>query len=251
MVLCGRYKSEFMKLNLLGVKLDNLSKEAWLEQISTLVKSETQGNYLVRPNAEIVTYAQNDPNFKKILNQASLAIPDGVGLILAAKLLNINLKQRYGGPESMLDIVALAEKRNFSVFLLGGKKPVVHQAFENLKSRFKNLKLVGYQDGYFTDNYKVVTLINQLKPNIVFVGLGFPLQEKWIWENREKLNVKLFVCEGGSFDYIAGVSKRAPVFIRKVGLDWLFRLVNEPWRIKRQIRLVKFIFLVLKAKFWA
>lgn len=237
-----------MKQTLLGVKIDDLIKEQWLKAIVSLVHSGKQGEYLVRPNAEIITYAQKDPEFKNILNNAALAIPDGVGVETAAKILNLRLNNRCGGPESMLDIVKLAEEKSFSIYLLGGKVQTVAKAARNLQKKFENLRLVGYQSGYFTDSVQVANDINKVKPNIVFVGMGFPRQEKWIWENRDKLNVNLLVAEGGSFDYLAKEAKRAPVIIRKVGLDWLFRLILQPWRLKRQLSLFKFFYLVLKLK---
>ncbi len=237
-----------MKQTLLGVRIDDFTKEQWLKVVADLVRSEKKGEYLVRPNAEIITYAQKDPEFKNILNNATLAIPDGVGIETAAKILNLRLNNRCGGPESMLDVVKLAEENSFSIYLLGGKVQTVAKAARNLQKKFKNLKIRGYQSGYFTDSDQVINQINKLSPNIVFVGMGFPKQEKWIWENKDKLNVSLLVAEGGSFDYIAGEVKRAPVFIRKIGLDWLFRLVNQPWRLKRQLALFKFSYLVLKLK---
>lgn len=222
-----------------------------MNQISKIVKAKKVSNYVVRPNAEIVTLAQTDSQLKQTLNKADLSIPDGIGVVIAASLLGLNLKERFGGPESMLDIVTLAEKNNFSVYLLGSKAKTVAKAAKNLQKKYKSLKLVGYQSGYFNKNNTIVKEINDLKPNIVFVGMGAPRQEKWIWENQSRLTANLLVCEGGSFDYLAGEVRRAPVFIRKIGFDWLFRLAVQPWRLKRQLSLVKFTFLVLKARFWA
>ncbi len=238
-----------MKKALLGVNLDNLNKEDWLNEVTKLVEGNNSGKYLVRPNAEIITYATKESSFKNILNSADLAIPDGVGVQLASKLLNLGIKYRFGGPESMLEIVKLCEEKGFSIYLLGSKVQTVSKASKNLTKQFKNLKIVGYQSGYFTDPALVVEAINKVKPKVVFVGMGFPRQEEWVWENRDKLNVNLLITEGGSFDYLAGEVPHAPEFIRKIGLNWLFRLVIQPWRLKRQTKLLEFIWLVLKAKF--
>lgn len=239
-----------MKRKLLGVLFDDLKKEDWLSAITKIIKTGKVSKYMVRPNAEIVTLAQSYPEFKEILNKADLSIPDGVGILLAARLFGVDLRDRFGGPESMLDIVKLAEENQFSIYLLGGKVQTVAKAARNLQKKFKNLKIVGFQSGYFIDSTQVINDINKTKLNIVFVGMGHPLQEKWIWENKNKLNVNLLVAEGGSFDYLAQESKRAPVLVRKVGFDWLFRLITQPWRIKRQLQLFKFVFLVVKEKFW-
>lgn len=238
-----------MKQTLFGVKIDDLTKDQFLKQIETLVKSGSYGSYLVRPNAETITFAQKNLEFKNILNNATLAIPDGILVLNASRLLKLGLKRRFGGPESMADVLNLAEDKGFSVYLLGGKVQTVAKAASAIRKQFKKLNLVGFRDGYFTNNNQIITDINQAKPNIVFVGMGVPRQEKWIWENRAQLKVNLLICEGGSFDYFAKEVKRAPVIIRKVGLDWLFRLVNQPWRIKRQLSLLKFAYLVLKLKF--
>lgn len=239
-----------MKKKLLGVLFDDFNREDGLQEITKIIEAKKFGKYLVRPNAEIVTSAQSDPRFREILNKADLSIPDGVGVLLASRLLGVTLRDRFGGPESMLDIAKLAEEREFSIYLLGGKVQTAAKAVRNLKRKFKNLKIAGFQSGYFTDSNQVINDINKVKPNIVFVGMGAPKQEKWIWENKDKLNANLLVAEGGSFDYLAEEAKRAPVFIRKVGLDWLFRLITQPWRIKRQLQLIKFLYLVVKEKFW-
>lgn len=238
-----------MKNDLLGVKIDDLTWGEFEESIVDLVKKGRVSNYLVRPNAEIITYAQKDSGFRNILNSANLSIPDGVGVLNASRILKLGLKGRFGGPESMLDIVKLASDNSFSVYLLGAREKTVAKAVQSLQKQFKDLKIAGCHNGYFTDNAEVISEINKAKPNIVFVGLGFPKQEKWIWENRSQLKVNLLVAEGGSFDYLAGEVKRAPLFIRKIGFDWLFRLITQPWRISRQIYLVAFIFLVVKHKF--
>lgn len=237
-----------MKRELLGVGIDNLTKEEFLKQISSLVKSGSFGNYIVRPNAETITAAQADLELKTILNKANLAIPDGVLVLNASRLLNLGLKGRFGGPESMADVLSLSEENSFSVYLLGGKVHTVAKAAREIQKQFKKLNLVGFHDGYFEDSAEVVSEINNLKPNVVFVGMGFPRQEKWIWENHDKLKVNLLISEGGSLDYFSKEARRAPVFIRNVGLDWLFRLINQPWRIKRQLSLIKFLLLVLRLK---
>lgn len=237
-----------MKKELLSVKIDDLTWVEFEKEIVRLVKKSDFGNYLVRPNAEIVVYAQKDPKLRSIINKADLSIPDGIGLLCASKILNTGLKGRFGGPESMIDIVKLADENCFSIYLLGAKSQTVEKAAQNLQKKFKKIKIVGFQNGYCTDNTQIISAINKTKPNIVFVGMGSPKQEKWIWENRAKLKVNMLVAEGGSFDYLAGEVSRAPVFIRKIGFDWLFRLINQPKRLRRQLSLIKFLTLVVKEK---
>jgi N-acetylglucosaminyldiphosphoundecaprenol N-acetyl-beta-D-mannosaminyltransferase len=141
----------------------------------------------------------------------------------------------------------MAAKKNYSIFLLGGKKEVVEKLTEKLRDRYKNLK-VGYQNGYFSDEGEVINKIKADQPDIVFVSLGFPKQEIWIDENSKKLNVPLMIAEGGSFDFISGKTNRAPIWVRKIGLEWLVRLIRQPWRFKRQLALPYFAYLVFREK---
>jgi len=238
-----------MKSEILGIRLDEETKERLYAKIIELAKLRLDKPILVvRPNAEIITYAQKNPEFKKILNSAAVAIPDGIGVVLAAKLLDVKIAGRFGGPESMFEIMKLADKNKLSVYLLGSKAEVVKDAAANIKKALPNLRLVGFHDGYFKVDGRIIAEINKLRPDIIFVGMGFPKQETWVYSNLKKFAKGVFVMEGGSFDYLAGKIQRAPVLFQKLGLEWLFRLIQEPWRSKRQLALIKFVFLVFKQR---
>ncbi len=235
--------------NLLGVKIDTLDKARFLKEIGSFLQKSSKPGYVVKPNAEIVTYAQKDNQFKKILNESFLSVPDGVGVLWAGRLLNLEIKDRIGDVSFMQNLLSLAQKGGWKVFFLGGASGTKKSLFARVEADFPKLKIVGFVDGYFKNSALVVSQINQSRSDIVFVGLGFPKQEKWIYENKDKLQVKLLVAEGGSFDFLSGQVQRAPVWVQKVGLEWLFRLVKQPARLPRQLHLAEFVFLVLKAKF--
>lgn len=239
-----------MANEILGVRLDSDSKEILYEKVVSLAKANTdQAKFVVRPNAEIITYAEKNPEFKKVLNKAAVSIPDGIGVYLAAKLLGKKVAGRFGGPESMFELLKLAEEKNLGIYLLGSDAEIVSLASRNIKKSLPNIKILGFHDGFFKNDGAIVAEINSFKPDLIFVGMGFPKQEKWVFDNLEKFQSGVFVMEGGSFDYLSGKVRRAPLVFQKVGLEWLFRLLTQPRRIFRQVRLFKFIFLVVKNKF--
>lgn len=241
------YQVSGNKVDILGVKIDRIGFDEVLKSVEKLIEVGRKGKpqYLVKPNAEIVTYAQKDLEFKKILNSASLAPPDGIGLLLGSTLLGRGLRQRVGGPELMEAILELAQKKGYSVFFLGAAEKVVKKLADVVVNRYPKLKIAGFHHGYFEDDRKAVGEIKKARPDILFVALGFPKQEKWIVKYLKELKVPLSVAEGGSFDFISGQTPRAPVWMRSVGLEWLFRSLIEPSRIKRQFALPKFLWLIL------
>ncbi len=238
-----------MQNEVLGVRLDSDQKEVLYEKVILLTK-KSGSSLVVRPNAEIITYSQSDAEFKQILNSAAVSIPDGTGLFLASKILGVKVSGRFGGPESMFEILKLAETNNKSVYLLGSSTEVVKAAVANTKKALPKINLIGFHDGYFQNNEEVVTEINELQPDLIFVGMGFPRQEKWVSENLKKFKLGVFIMEGGSFDYLSGKTQRAPKILQQFGFEWLFRLIFQPRRIYRQLKLITFINLVLKDKFF-
>lgn len=235
------------RVNILGVKIDNVSYKESLLKIKELVEKGRLGklSFLVKPNTEIIIQAQSDAKFKAILNSADLVTPDGMGLLLASRIIGNKLKERVGGPELMESILGLAEQSGYSVFFLGSRPHVVEKLAKIVKTRFPKIDIVGFHHGYFEKNTPVIENITQSKPDILFVALGFPKQEVWIYENLKKIKVPLSITEGGSFDFISGEVPRAPKVLRIIGLEWLFRIFTQPSRILRQLALVKFSWLIL------
>ncbi len=247
-----------MKINILGVQIDNLTKPEVLKRVEQFL-SDNRQHYIVTPNPEIVIAGQKDKELLEILNRADIAVPDGIGLIFASRYLKKRLSERITGVDLMLDICKFAEQKNYSVYLLGAawglSKP--NEVIVALNKRYPNLKIKGRAIEKFylinkthkpllsqldqkqlseeKDNLsKILKEINTAKPDILFVALGVSFQEKFIANNLKNIpSVKIAMGVGGAFDFIAGKVKRAPRWMQKIGLEWLWRLFMQPWRWKR------------------
>lgn len=233
-------------IKILGVKFDKLPfDEAYQKFVSFMLQDETK--MIFTPNSELVMTAQEDSEFMEILNQGDLVIPDGIGIILASKIHHLDLNERIAGIDLMTKMLEYGNRCNHSMYILGGKPGVAEKAAENIKNKYANIKIAGTQDGYFDDKeeLKVLDRINEIKPDMLFVALGAPKQEKWIYKHRKLLNVKVAMGVGGAVDVWAGVTKRAPLFFQKMGLEWFYRLLREPTRIGRMLKLPVFIIKVL------
>ena len=206
---------------ILGVKVDRVTLPQALKIVDSWLKTSKQ-HYITTPNPEMIVAAQKDNEFRRILNAADLAIPDGVGLRLADGRL-----RRLAGADLMLKLI----KKGYKTLLVGGQPGVAQIAA-------KKLGVMGMTE---PDMVK----INKLKPQLLFVALGHGKQEKWIDKNLKKLKVKVAMGVGGALDYVAKPWLRAPKLLQLLGLEWLWRLIVQPWRIKRQLALFKFIYLVL------
>lgn len=223
------------KVDVLGIKVDDVSEEEALNIVGELLKKPGK-YYIVTPNPEFIVAAYKDPVFTKILNDADLSIPDGIGLKLVGKV-----KNRVTGIDLMEKMVALASQKGYSVGFLGARGDIAQRAAQAFKNKYSNLKISLAESGG-----EAFTLTNlNIKPtDILFVAFGHGKQEKWIMDNLSQVPVKLAMGVGGAFDVISGDVPRAPQWIRNIGLEWLFRLIIQPWRIKRQLALIKFLWLV-------
>ena len=249
-----------MKLTILGVQIDNLKELDILEKIGQFLDTNKQ-HYIVTPNPEFLVATQKDEKFKKILNNADIAIPDGFGLKIASQILFRQKLHRHTGVDLMVKSCKLATKKNKSIYLFGAGKGVAQETAQKLKKQFPKLKIAGAHSGGII-NYQLSIInpelnkddnlakIKQASPDILFVALGQIKQEKWIVKNLSKLpSVRLAIGIGGSFDYISKKTLRAPKFLRILGLEWLFRLILQPKRLKRIWNaVVVFMWLILKEK---
>ncbi|MCL2124862.1 MAG: WecB/TagA/CpsF family glycosyltransferase [Oscillospiraceae bacterium] len=208
--------------------------------------------YIVTPNPEIVWLARRDENLRNTLNRAGLVLPDGVGITIGARILGTSLsKGRVPGIDfvsALLEKMALTGK---SVFLFGAKPGVAEDAGEKLMQKHPGLVIAGTADGYITNSDTVAARINSAHPDLLLVCLGAPKQELWMADNLSHTDVKICVGLGGALDVFAGRVKRAPKLFQKLGLEWLYRLVREPRRITRMIKLPLFIFVVIWRRLWA
>lgn len=239
----------FKKKNILGIGLTNAKEDEILEYILQGLEKDIKKYFIVTPNPEILMLARSNTDYKKILNFAKIALPDGIGVMIAGKILNKGLKGRITGVDLVEGLCRVVAEKPITVGFLGAGSGIAEQTAECLVKKFPTLKVIFTESGSPDD--KTLQLIKDQKKeiDILFVAFGSPKQEIWIYENLSKLPVKVAIGVGGAFDLISGKIKRAPLWIQKAGLEWLFRLINQPWRAKRQTALIKFIYLVLKEKF--
>lgn len=230
------------KNNVLGVGITCETENDILEYILWSLKSKTEKYFIVTPNPEIVLYANLHAQYKKILNEAKIALPDGIGVFLASAFLGHRLKERIAGVDFMEEICKRSVDQPIRVGFLGGGAGVAEITAGCLKEKYPWIKV-----GFAGEEWKERGSIYKL--DIIFVAFGAPKQEEWIYKHLEHLPVKVAMGVGGAFDYISGNVRRAPFMIRAVGLEWLFRLAIQPWRWRRQLALPKFVRLVLRERF--
>jgi N-acetylglucosaminyldiphosphoundecaprenol N-acetyl-beta-D-mannosaminyltransferase len=234
---------------ILGVKISDANESDILEYLLLNIKKPNFKCKIFTPNPEILVYAHEHQEFKKILNHADINLNDGVGLLYAGMILGKPLKQRITGVDFVKSLCNAVAEKPITVGFLGGRGNVAELTAKRLKGMYPSLKIV-FSSGDNPDHTSVLKLSeNNKKIDILFVAYGFPKQEEWISNHINEIPVKIGISVGGSFDYYSGTIKRAPFFIRFFGFEWLFRLIKEPWRIKRQLALLKFIVLVLKERF--
>jgi N-acetylglucosaminyldiphosphoundecaprenol N-acetyl-beta-D-mannosaminyltransferase len=232
----------FDKNFLLGVGFSDASMKEVLEFIVTGLQNQSEKYYIVTPNPELLVIASKDDNYRKVLNSAKLALPDGIGVIVAGKIMGKPLKERIHGVDLVKSLCKEVSKQPITVGFLGAGPNIAELTAECLRKNYPGLK-VGLVSEEWSEELK------NKKADILFVAFGSPKQEIWISENLERLPAKVVIGVGGAFDFISGKVRRAPLILRKIGLEWLFRLIIQPWRLKRQLRLVKFLYLVLREKF--
>lgn len=183
-------------------------------------------------NAHCFNLAAKDLEYQKIINNSDLILNDGVGVEIASRFAGIHLKENLNGTDLIPRIIELASNKNQKIFLLGAKNDVVTAAKTSLEKMFPGICIVGTSSGYFDDDFEVIREINDSRADILIVGMGVPLQEKWIAKNLESMEfVKVFVAGGAIFDFLSGRFKRAPVMVQKLKMEWLVRLIQEPNRL--------------------
>lgn len=238
-------------LKILEVNIDRLDMQGAVERVKNLL-SEDGPSLIVTPNSEMLAAAAEDAELARILNSADLAVPDGAGVILASKIMGQKLPERVAGFDLITELFAQLENEDCSFYFLGSKPGIVDKAAAELKKRYPNLNIAGYHHGYLDKELQqnVTAEINEKGIDLLLVGMGVPLQERFLDKNLDGLNVKAAVTVGGSFDVIAGEVERAPLWMQKAGLEWFYRLVQEPSRFGRMLLLPKFIYLVIKSKYF-
>lgn len=229
---------------MLGVSFDNFTMDEATEKALDLMKNKSSA-YVVTPNPEIVMLCKDNSVLSEAVNSATMVLPDGIGIVKGAKILGTPLKQKIPGIDFAQELFSIMAKMGMTVFLLGAKPGVAELAEKNLMRRFNGLKIVGTNDGYFKEDGPIIDKINAVSPDLLLVCLGAPKQELWMKDNAELMNVGLMAGLGGSLDVFAGVVERAPERWQKLGLEWLYRLKEDPSRAKRMSNLPKFGFAIM------
>lgn len=234
--------------SILGVHFHAVTMQQAVETAMSRIRARQEG-YVVTPNPEIVDLCRKDREFMGIVNHAALVLPDGIGIIYAAKILHEELCGKVAGIEFAEHLAAAMAKEGMRLFLVGAKPGVAEKAGENLCRKYPGLVLAGTHDGYFTDPQSVVEAINGCGgADAVFVCLGAPKQEKFMAEHMGEIHATLFCGLGGSLDVFAGVAKRAPKIFIDLGLEWFYRLLKQPSRIGRMMKLPKFLLIVIRER---
>jgi N-acetylglucosaminyldiphosphoundecaprenol N-acetyl-beta-D-mannosaminyltransferase len=235
-----------------GIKVDNVTLIEAAKKVEVMI-AEKSPHLIVTPNPELIVAAQDNQELKKIMNSAALRVPDGISMVVVSKILGRPLKERVSGIDLMLKLIEVSAKKGYKIFLLGSAPGVADEAAAKLKAKYPSLQIVGTQDGYFGlpagqggDDSSVIEKIKKAKPDILFTGLGGGRQEKWLNRHRQELGVPVCMTIGGSLDVISGEKQRAPQWVQSLYIEWLYRLITEPNRWRRQLALPKFLWLMFK-----
>lgn len=237
------------KISVLGVKFDNVNMAEAVDRCKNFIKGD-KGNLVVTPNPEIVMRAKDDEEFKKIINEAALVIPDGIGIIKAGNILETPLKERVAGYDLICNLLEEGKDGSISFYFWGSKPGYADEAKQKMEEKYPNIKILGSHTGYFKDEEEasIIEEIRNLKPDVLLVGTGAPKQEKIINKYKNEGFFKIGIGCGGSIDVLAGRVKRAPKIFIKLHLEWFYRLLKEPKRWRRMLVLPKFIKEVKKSK---
>ena len=220
---------------ILGVKVHALTTDLTLALIEEFIASD-RPHQLVTVNPEFVVEARRDAEFRRILNAAALALPDGIGLLMAARFLRTTLlPERVPGSDLVARLAELSHQKGYRLYFLGAREGVAEKAAATLKELYPNLQIAGCYAGspMLDENEAIVQRILSVQPDILLVAYGAPRQDKWIARNLDRLGVPVCMGVGGSFDFIAGTVQRAPLWVQQLNLEWLHRLLMQPWRWRR------------------
>lgn len=232
------------KVKILGIPVDKITEKEALKKIINFI-NEKKFHLIVTINSENATKALENNLFLDVIKKADLVIADGIGIIFASKIMGDRLPERIPGIDLSYKLLEISNLKGYKIALIGGKEGVAEKAKENLVKLFSKLNILITYNGYFDEEKEktIIEKIQKLEPDILLVGMGSEKQEVWIWKNREKFkNIGVCIGVGGTLDIWAGQKKRAPKFIQKIGLEWFYRMIIEPKRIFRIIKIFIFLY---------
>ena len=223
------------RVPILNTYIDALTMEETIAEVEKIIERGVPTQHVVI-NANKVNLMNEDPELKRIVNECPLINADGISILWAAKFLGVPIKDRVTGVDLFLNLVELANEKGYKIYLFGAREEVVKKAKRNLERKYPNLQIVGYRNGYFTeeDEPEIVRNMQESGADIMFVGFSSPKKEYWINKYIDQLGIPFVMGVGGSFDYLAGETVRAPKWVRNRGFEWVYRLVQEPRRMWRR-----------------
>jgi len=245
-------------VDILGYKVSNKGLKIDAEQAFESIKESASVKYMACANPHSLVKARNDNGFKEALHKADILLPDGAGILLAAKILNLDIQERVAGTEFFIELTRLCnEQKNVNIFFLGSTEEVLEKLVIQVKKNFPNVNVCGTYSPPFKaefseeDNQAMADAINAVNTHVLWVGMTAPKQEKWIYQNKDKLDVNFIGAIGAVFDFYSGSKKRAPQWICQLGLEWLPRLLREPGRLWKRnfVSSPLFLWAVFKQKF--
>lgn len=234
------------KVSIMDIDFINITKKDLLNNYLYRHLDKKEKCYIVTANPEIVMKTKEDYTYKQTVQKADYVVPDGIGILIAAKYLKNPLSERISGYDLMIDLLEYAHIKGLHVYFLGAEESVNKKAVEKAKQKYSNLKIAGSHHGFFDiDDQEVVEEVRKSNADIVFVALGFPKQEEWIVRHIDYFSKGIFIGVGGSFDVLAEKVKRAPDIWIKLNLEWLYRLIQQPFRIKRVLKVFQFMIKII------
>jgi N-acetylglucosaminyldiphosphoundecaprenol N-acetyl-beta-D-mannosaminyltransferase len=238
------------KVNILGLDIDNVSMHETIEKIDLLIR-ENQSALIFTPNVQRLVYGIRDKQTENIYKQADMLIPDGMPLIWASKLLGVPLKEKVSGSDLLPLFCQAASKKGHKMFFLGADPGIAEEAKNILAHKNPGLQIVGtYSPPYGFENMdgeieKIIKMIKGKNPHVLFVGLGFPKEERFMWKHKDDFQVPVSIGIGATFDFITGKQRRAPVWMQKGGLEWFHRLCHDPKRLWKRYLVGNSLFIFL------
>lgn len=200
-----------------------------------------RARYVVTPNPEISEQCGKNPALREAVRHADMAVPDGIGVVIASRILGDPLSGRVGGFDMAVSMLPLICERGMSLYLLGAQPGVADAAAENIRRQYPGIHIAGTHHGYFQEDTEVLAEVNRARPDVLFVALGSPRQELWMYQNRPNLDVGVMMGLGGSLDILSGRAQRAPQFFIDHHLEWFYRLIRQPWRLIRMLALPRYV----------
>ena len=237
------------RVNILGVEVDAVTMAQAVRKVENLI-AEKKSSIVATANAEMLMRATQDEDLKKILNSAALVVPDGAGTVWAAHHLGFDMPERVAGFDLVQELMKIAPSKGIKFFLFGSAPGVADKAKIKAEELYTGIKIVGTRNGFFSENdeAEIISQIKNSQPDILLAALGVPKQEKWLFAHKDELKIPVSIGVGGTFDVMAGVVKRAPLWMQKAKLEWLFRAMLQPSRAGRLTALPKFVLKVHASK---